>query len=76
MALCQVSPKATPGCMNVRAPTARTIMAPSRIMKVISSLASSPSNPSWSSATRKVDRTKMRMVAARRARWRERRRLG
>lgn len=47
--------------------TARIIMAPSRIINVTSLLASLPSKPSFSSATRKQDRTNMKIVAAKRA---------
>lgn len=67
LALCQLPWNATAGCSTVRSNTARTTMAPSRIMNVTSSLASEPSNPCCSSATRKQERTKMNMVAAARA---------
>ena len=69
VALCQVSPKATPGCITVSTATASTIIAPSRIIRATSSLANFESKPACSSATRKMDRTKMRMVAVARAEW-------
>ena len=52
VALCQVSPKAMPGCIMVNAATASTIKAPSRTMRAISLLANFESKPACNSATR------------------------
>ena len=56
-------PSVKPGWAAVRQMTAIDIMAPSRTMKRASSLAIALPNPWASSATRKLQRTKMHIVA-------------